>query len=274
MNDYNYYKIFFKYQIFLFEYLIEDSNDYKSECELGIYNLDIKELDSHYKKRKDNSIFYNINENDIDLPGCEKCEKPLDYIDDDGSQIKVNKDINKFTYVKYKKAFCSECKKEYSKNELFYYDKSQSVLSKIKKLEKIIEYIESESNSIDNIEKDERNKNKKMIIDQFCQNLMNILLYIKIYYKSWLESYYENIYNKALIDFIQNFDFDLNQIDLFFTKEKSNAQNIIKYINEILLKKELMTIKTSEIDYNLTERFISKEKSFYIPRVKSFLNLE
>jgi len=274
MNDFKYYITFFKYQVVLFEYLIEDSSEYASEWDLKIYNLDIKELDYHYKKRKDHSIFYNINESDIDSPECEKCEKLLNYIDDDNSQIKLNKNMDKATFIKYKKAFCPECKKEYTKNDLFYYDKSQSVLSKIKELGKIIEYVESERDSIDNIEKDKRNKNKKMIIDKFCQNLTYILFYTKIYYKAWLESYNKNIYNKSLISFIQNFDFDLTRIKSFYIKEESNAKDIIKYINEISLKKELMIIKTNEIDYNLTERFISKEKSFYIPRVKCFLYLE
>ena len=182
--------------------------------------------------------------------------------------------MDKSPLIKYKKAFCSECKKEYTKNDLFVYDKSHSILSKIKELEKIIEYIKSESNSIDNIENDARNKNKKMIMDKFYQNLIHILFYAKIYYKAWLESYNKNIYNTSLICFIKNFDFDLTQIKSFYTKENSSAEDIIKYINEISLKEELMTIKTSKIDYKFSERFISKGKSFYIPRVKSFLYLK
>lgn len=75
MNDFNI--TFFKYQMVLFEYLIEDSKEYQSAWDIGIYNLDIKVLDNHYKKRKDHSPFYNITKSDIDLPECEKCEKLL-----------------------------------------------------------------------------------------------------------------------------------------------------------------------------------------------------
>ena len=274
---------FIKFQMVLSNYIIDDSNEIK------IYDLNIEELDKHYKRREDTYLFYNIEESDFDSPKC--CEI-LECKDKNGFTGKIT-NINKL--MNAEELICPKCKKKYTPNSIFYYDESIKIPSKIKELENMINNIQKESSLIINEEKNEKNKFINFLIKKLKKKLIYILVYIKIYYNTYLKCYEYYIYNNSVITFVKYFneEFEMfkKEFKPIFLIKKANIEKIINFMNNIFSKTEFMKIKTSKIDINLANRLfklklISNDKdyisysdedeftTFYLPRTKNFLEIK
>lgn len=213
------------------------------------------------------------------FPKCEKCQKLLlFYLDDDGFSIKINlsnyKKEDKINCPIFEKAMCQNCKKEYSKKNIFNSEKAEKVLLKINELEKILEYIKAKIASETEKIKNEKEKYISIILNKFYLELSNIFKTNKKRYNKWLKSYQKCRYNYSFIKFIKNFD--LNQYQDFkptFLIKRANIEKTIKYISNLPLKPEFMTIRTNN-NICIGGEIFENDYLYYISRTKNFLGLK